>query len=358
MLYFTPGPSQIYPSVKKHVDTAFKKDILSISHRSKTFQEIYKNAVKNISALMNVPVSHHVFFISSSLESMERILQNCVEKKSLHLVNGSFSKTDFEFAYQLGKEPDIVEVEEGQGIELNKLKVPSDTELVMVTQNETSTGVMIPMKDIHDFKKNHPRVLVAIDIVSSAPYPRTDFRYVDMAFFSVQKGFGLPAGLGVLIVRQEVIDRSVALEKKGVLVGTYHSFSSLLKKHNEFQTPETPNVFGLYLLAEITQEMKRKGIKKIRQEIDLKSKLLYDFANTHVQWKPFVKEKKFQSQTTIVIDVKGQSKKVVEYLKKKGFMVGSGYGKFKNDHIRIANFPQHSVKDVKRLIKEMEKIKV
>ncbi len=339
-IFFTPGPSQLYPTVPHHMRNALKENIGSISHRSKQFQNIYTETVLLLRKLMNIPKTHQVFFLSSSLEAMERILQNTVEKYSFHFINGEFSKKWYQFALDLHKEPKKHEVEPGNGFDFSHVQIPQHIELICITQNETSTGVYIPIEEIYELKKKHPSVLIALDIVSSVPYPQIDFSKIDMAFFSVQKGFGLPAGLSILIVNENVLEKSS---------GTYHSFQSLMKMAEKNQTPETPNVLYIYLLGKVCQDMLKKDIMKIRKETDTKAKILYDFAHKN-KFKPFVKDKKFRSPTTIVLEVIGKkSYEIVSQLEKQGLIVGKGYGQFKEKHIRIANFPAHTVGDINRL---------
>lgn len=344
-IFFTPGPTQLYPTIPRHIKNALKNNIGSISHRSKEFQTIFAETVLSVRKLMNIPKTHQIFFLSSSLEAMERILQNTVNKYSFHFINGEFSKKWHQFALDLQKKPEKYEVEPGKGFDFSQVQIPQQTELICITQNETSTGVGIPLSDIYKLKKNYLNVLIALDIVSSTPYPIIDFSKIDMTFFSVQKGFGLPAGLSVLIVDNNVLEKSS---------GTYHSFHSLFTMSQRNQTPETPNVLYIYLLGKVCQDMLKKDIMKIRKETDTKAKIIYDFANKNQLFRPFVKDKKFRSPTTIVLEVIGKnSEEIVSQLEKRGIIVGRGYGEFKEKHVRIANFPTHSIDDVKRLIKRL-----
>ena len=48
-------------------------------------------------------------------------------------------------------------------------------------------------------------------------------------------------------------------------------------------------------------------------------------------------------------------KDLIEYLKSKQLIIGSGYGDFKDQHIRIANFPAHSKESIEMLVDEMGK---
>lgn len=348
--YFTCGPSQLYPTVFRHLQIAFDKGIPSLSHRSKTFQQIYKSTQDRLRKLMSIPQSHKIFFLSSSLESMERILENCVEKYSFHFVNGAFSSKFYQFAELLKKRPLKYEVANGEGYSFFNLKADKKSELICVTQNETSMGVSVPLNFIDKLKTDFLQ-LIAVDVVTSAPYVRIDFSKIDIVFFSVQKGFGLPAGMGVLIVNKKAIERAQILRRKGYNVGSYHSFSSLLEKDSIFQTPETPNVMGIYLLGQVCKDMLKKGIKSIREETEEKSKMVYDFFDNHPKYKPFIKNPNYRSKTTIAIDVMGDTNKIVKKLKSKGIVVSSGYGEYKESQIRIANFPAHSMRDFTNLIK-------
>lgn len=345
-IYFTPGPSQLYPTTHKHIRNALKDDICSLSHRSDTFKDIYKDAVRSIRKLLTVPDTHEIAFLSSSLEIMERIIENMVMKKSFHVIDGAFSQKWYDMALSLGKKSTSMTFELSKPV--NSLTIPNSTELICITHNETSTGITIPFPEIYKIKQKYPSIPIALDVVSSAPYADIDYKYIDIAFFSVQKGLGLPAGLGVLIVNKHFTHKSV---------GSYHSFKELFEKSINFQTPETPNVLDIYLVARVTKDMLEEGIQTIRQETEEKANLLYDFFEKSKIGKPFIADKKYRSSTTIVIDVSNKSEEIVTALKKKGMIVGKGYGAYKKNHIRIANFPQHSIQMMKKLISAFRALK-
>ena len=54
-IYFTPGPSQLYYSVEKHIESALKEDIMSMSHRSESFKSLYSETINNLRALLEIP---------------------------------------------------------------------------------------------------------------------------------------------------------------------------------------------------------------------------------------------------------------------------------------------------------------
>ena len=113
-IHFTPGPSELYPSVQTHLKKGLEEHIGSISHRSVQFQEIYNDLTLGLKKLLGIPQNYHIFIVGSGTEAMERTIQNCVEKYSAHFVNGSFSKRCFIMAQELGKKSVSIEVPVGE----------------------------------------------------------------------------------------------------------------------------------------------------------------------------------------------------------------------------------------------------
>jgi len=350
-IFFTVGPTQIHPKLGTFLNDGLKKGVYSISHRGREFGRIFAHTVSSLKKLLNVPRDSHVFFIGSATEAMELIIENCVENKSFHFVNGAFSKRFFLTAKELLKHPEACTVPAGEGFDFAGVKIPKSAELVCFTQNETSTGVMVEMKDVRTLKKRNPNKLFAVDIVSSTPYAPVDWSVVDCAFFSVQKGFGMPSGLGVLIVNNRCIKRAEELHGNRVNIGSFHNFPTLLKYARKNQTPETPNAMAIYILGRICDSYNKYGIEKIRKETESRATAMYDFFDKHSAYKPFVKNKKWRSKTVVVFNTPNGSASVIKKLEKHGHIVGAGYGEFEAHHIRVGNFPMHKMGDVKKVLK-------
>lgn len=350
-IFFTPGPTQLFPTVKAHLKQALKNDICSISHRSKIFDEIFANTVRNLKKLLNIPDEFQVFFHGSATESMERIIENCVEQKSCHFVNGVFSDRFRQNAQELNKKTQVFKVDLGKIFDFDNCEIDKDAELICLTHSETSAGVMIELENIYKIKKKYPDKLIALDIVSSAPYASPDFNKLDAVFFSVQKGFGMPAGMGVLMVNQKCLNKARSLQKKGLSIGSYHNFLTMNEYALKSETPETPNVLGIYLLGKVCADMIAYGIDKIRKETEQKAELVYNFFENRKDYELLVKEKTARSKTVINIETPGGSSPIIQKLATKGFIIGSGYGVFKDAQIRIANFPTHNKKNLEALLK-------
>ncbi|PWJ57173.1 phosphoserine aminotransferase [Dyadobacter jejuensis] len=347
-IYFTPGPAQLYPSFDKHLQNFVSQQLGSISHRSAQYRSLHQYTVEQVRALLNVPESHQILFLGSASEAWERIVFSCVAMESFHLVNGSFSTKFADYSHALNKYAHKLEKPMGEGFSASEIVVPEYAELIAVTHNETSSGVQMPVEEIHRLKAKHPDRFMAVDMVSSAPYPALDYAMIENAFFSVQKAFGLPAGLGVWIVSEKCLEKAQEI-KKTYSIGAHNDLPTLWKNALNHETPATPNVMGIYLLGQIAAEMNAIGVDTIRQQTEQKAAILYDFIEKTPGFSAFVKEKPFQSQTVVVADTERPSSEVIKALKTKGMVVGSGYGKFKEQQIRIANFPATSLEQVEQL---------
>ncbi|MGK7389440.1 MAG: aminotransferase class V-fold PLP-dependent enzyme [Candidatus Cyclobacteriaceae bacterium M2_1C_046] len=346
--FYTVGPAQLFYTVDGHIKEALKTDILSISHRSSQFEAIFKETSDNLRKLFNIPASHYIAFTGSATEIWERLIQNTVERESFHLVNGAFSEKFANISENLGRKVLTAEAEWGNCVEIEKILVPETAELIAITHNETSTGAQYPEEDINKLAKAFPNQIIAVDMVSSAPLIQPDWSVIDTAYFSVQKAFGLPAGLGVWVFNDRCVEKSHMLLNKNISIGSYHSIPELLKYLKKNQTPETPNILNLYLLGRVVKDMLEIGMDRIRRETIYKSAVLYQAIEQNKKLAPFVKSKVNQSKTTIVAE-SVYATEIRKQLAEKGLITGAGYAPFKDKHIRIANFPTHSKEQIEML---------
>ena len=355
-IFFTPGPAPLYPGVERFIHHALRDSIPSISHRSKKYVSIHEETVENLRLLFGLPEDYYIFFHASATEIWERLIQNCVTKKSFHFVNGSFSERFYKTSLSLNREAIKFEKAWGKGFLDFKEEIPEEVEMINFTQNETSTGVRTPEPFIHLFKDQYPDALITVDMVSSAPIPRMDWKMIDAAYFSVQKCFGLPAGLGVLLLNEKCMEKARKRKAEGHSIGSYHSFTSQFDKYKVNQTVETPNVLGIYLLGKVLRSMLEKGLETIRLETTRKASKLYDYLDTRSTWSAFVADPELRSPTVVVANIPEGSDDLLQGLENNGFILGNGYGKMKGKQVRIANFPGVSLGQIEQLLIEMNKL--
>ncbi|MGC9599042.1 MAG: aminotransferase class V-fold PLP-dependent enzyme [Minisyncoccia bacterium] len=365
-VYFTVGPSQLHPKFETFIGRANQEAIGSISHRSERFCKLYADLSENLKKLFAVPGDYAVFFAASATEFMERTVQNCSEKGTLHFVNGVFSKKFFEIAQANGRAAVAVPPNDDQSFSLDRVPPGAGVqpELVCLTHNETSNGTTLPRDFQETVRTAFPDALLALDIVSSAPTSEIDCAKFDCIFFSVQKGFGLPAGLAAIFVSPRAIRKAEQIEAQrtdsggGQYTGSFHSFANLQKHAKRHQTPETPNVLGMYLLNEVCLDFLARGIPALRAETKEKAALIYAALEKYPPLTLTIRNKKIRSQTVAVAEAKQGSKEIIEALKQKGFVIASGYGAQKESQIRIGNFPSHTKEQVAKLCEALRDLPV
>ena len=343
---FNPGPSQVTDEVKADITEAVEKNIISLSHRSTIFAEITKQAVKGLREYFDVPEDYHVLFTSSATEALELVIRNLVVKESFHFTNGNFSELAARISESFGKTAISDSVEWGKQNNHLKAKIPSSSELVMLNYNETSTGVTCDNKTVRDLRNKIDGKLLAVDITSSAGCLPFEIHQADVWLFSVQKGLGLPSGLGIMFVSPKALNRSKKLKHSGLF-----NFYSMAEKMKDYQTLHTPNVLGIYLLAKQLERWSAPKAPSNPVETRAKAKMINQFIDAHELLNYYVKQPKVRSKTTICIEA---SPEIISKLSKAAsnanLVLGSGYGKIKHNTFRIANFPALSRYDMQLLI--------
>lgn len=334
MITFYPGPSKVYPQVADYAVDAIREGIVSLNHRSAGFMDVVKEAVQLLHDKLSIPADYHIAFVSSATECWEIVAQSLTREASLHPYSGAFGKKWAEYAYRI-KPP----------TELNQADV------LCLVQNETSNGTQVTMETMAQFRREFTSIdgsaLIAVDAVSSMAGIAFDWTLADVWFASVQKCFGLPAGLAVLIY-------SPAALKRAQEIGENAHYNSLLFIHEnfaKFQTPYTPNGLGIYLLMRVLQQV--PPIAEVDVTTRNRAKAWYQFFEQDMAGSPFhllVDNTAERSDTVIAVEGSESAIKAVKAsAQQAGITLGNGYGDWKNTTFRIANFPAITDVDIETL---------
>lgn len=342
MVSFYPGPSRIYPSVKRYLQDACRNNVVSINHRSDEFTAISRHTTYLLKEKLNIPHDYSIYFVSSATECWEIIAQSLIAKESIHLYNGAFGKKWHDYTSRLKPTALALPFDVQEKVKAREFKTG---DLICLTQNETSNGTQVSQKIIRKIRELNPAHLLAIDATSSMGGIALDFTSADIWFASVQKCFGLPAGLGLLICSPRAIDRAAQLNNRQY----YNSLLFLEEMMQNYQTPYTPNVLAIYLLMRVMEAA--KPIQKIHKTIQGRYKKWEAFFDTKSEQLNFLaRDKTIRSHTVLTIEATPEHiKKVKEKARHAGFLLGEGYGDLKNNTFRIANFPALKRSEIARL---------
>ena len=341
VITFNVGPSKVYPEVRQYLQDAFDQNILSISHRSAAFDAFSKNAIELMHQKLNIPADYTIMYTGSATESWEIISQDIVNEKSVHFFNGEFGKKWFEYAKFIVPTTIGYKFDENTAIKLADYQIPTNVEILNFTLNETSTGTQVRTTIIDEAKSKFPNSLIAIDTTSCIGGMAIDFPKYDIIYGSVQKCFGLPAGLGLLICSPKALAKAT---EKGV-TGRYNSLLKLVEYIKIYQTSYTPNVLDIYLLSRVLEKINH--ISETDSLIKKRAASWYEFIPTLKGYHLHISNTEVQSDTIITV---GSSEENVAKIKKEaklaGIEIGAGYGPLKNATFRIANFPSITEEEI------------
>ncbi|WP_303311348.1 aminotransferase class V-fold PLP-dependent enzyme [Hymenobacter sp. BT730] len=334
MYTFNPGPAQVYPQVRQYLQDAYDEGWLSAPHRGERFTGLMRQTVTDLKTRLNVPQDYTVFFMSSATECWEVLTQSLTPTKSLHLYNGAFGEKWYDYAKALRPASTGIQFGLDDLPNITNLPLDSQTDLVCITQNETSNATQLRDGFILNLYNRVGNALLAVDATSSLAGIQMKYIKADIWYASVQKCFGLPAGLSVMLLSPRAVDRLRQINERA----HYNSLASQYEKMLNFQTTHTPNVLGIYLLSRMLQD--RPPIKAVHQHLTDRATKLYDYFDQATQLRPLVQNPETRSTTVVALQAPPA---LIDEVKRRaltqGLQLGSGYGGWKPNSLRIANFP-------------------
>ncbi len=347
---FIPGPTHVVDEILEAMS------IPMIGHRDKLYSDLHGQVVTKLKKFLQTD-GHIYLSTSSSTGMMEGAIRNCVNKKVLMTDCGAFSKRWAEIATLNGKEIDLIKVEMGQATTpemVDEYLSKGGFEAVCITHNETSTGVMNPIKEIGALvKEKYPDVLVLVDAVSSMA--GTDIKVdewgLDVVLAGTQKAFALPPGLCVVTVSEKAYQRSLSVPNRGF----YFNFEQLEKKAVKNQTPATPAISIINALNVQMDRIYKEGVEtRFQRHLDMaehvrswtrKNFALYSDEN-------YLSPTVTNVHNTREIDVVNLNAE----LAKRGAMLSNGYGDLKGKCFRIAHMGDLQIADVQWLTDQIDDI--
>ncbi|MEL6607545.1 MAG: aminotransferase class V-fold PLP-dependent enzyme [Pseudomonadota bacterium] len=199
---FIPGPTNVPDAVRRAIDLP-QQDM-----RAPDFASFTLPIFENLKKVFRTETGTPVVFPSSGTGLWEAALTNCLSPGDRVLVArfGQFSHLWVDMAERLGFEVECIDVEWGRGIPIEQIEEALSQDrghaikAVLATQNETATGVASDIGELRAAmdRAAHPALLMVdgVSAVGSLEHRFDDWR-IDVTVSGSQKGFMLPAGLGI-----------------------------------------------------------------------------------------------------------------------------------------------------------------
>src|SRR5581483_9448486 len=261
---FVPGPTNVPDRILRAMSVAME------NHRSPTFPELTCTCLSGLKPVFKTTTGTPFVFPSSGTGCWEAALTNCLNPgdKLLAARFGQFSHLWIEMCQRLGYEVEILETPWGEGapVERYLASLSADKQrkikAVLVCQNETATGVTSDVAAIRRAmdEAKHPALLF-VDSVSALV--SIDFRMdewgVDVCVSGSQKGFMLPAGMGITCVSQKALTAA----KSAKSPRCYFDYADMVSANATGYFPYTPSVPMMYGLRESLAMIAEEGLENI-----------------------------------------------------------------------------------------------
>ncbi len=256
--------------------------VMEMSHRSKAYDEIIKDAEKDLRDLMNIPDNYKVLFLQGGASQFfaEVPMNMMKNKKAAYIITGQWAKKAWQEAKMYGEAIDVASSADKTFSyipDCSDLAIPEDADYVYICENNTIYGTKF-----WELPNTKGKDLVA-DVSSCFLSEPVDVSKYAVIYGGVQKNVG-PAGVVIAIIREDLITDAV-------LPGTPTMLKWKTQADND-SLYNTPPCYGIYICGKVFKWIKKMGgLEAMKAHNEKKAKILYDFLDSSKLFKGTVEAK-------------------------------------------------------------------
>ncbi len=272
---FSAGPSMLPEAVlKKAADEMLDyqgsgQSVMEMSHRSKVYDGIIKEAEALLREVMNIPDNYKVLFLQGGASSQFAMVPlNLLNKskKADYVITGQWAKKAFKEVQKYGDVKGVASSEDKTFSyipKLDKSEFTPDADYFYICVNNTIYGTLY-----HELPDTGNVPLIG-DISSCVLSEPIDVSKFGILLAGAQKNMG-PAGVTVVIIREDLIGNAMDITP------TMFDYKTHADNDSMFNTPPCYTIYMVKLVLEwIKNEI--GGLEKMKELNEKKAKLLYDF---------------------------------------------------------------------------------
>ena len=242
--------------------------VMEMSHRSKAYDTIIKEAEADLRDLMKIPDNYKVLFLQGGASQQFAMIPMNLMKNRVadYIVTGQWAKKAYQEAQIYGRANKIASSEDETFSyipDCSDLPISEDADYVYICENNTIYGTKF--KTLPD-TKGKPLVADVSSCFLSEPVDVTKYGVI---YGGVQKNIG-PAGVVIVIIREDLITEDVLPGTPTMLRYKIHADNASLYN--------TPPAYGIYICGKVSKWLKRQGgLEAMKEYNEKKAKILYDF---------------------------------------------------------------------------------
>ncbi len=321
--------------------------VMEMSHRSKVYDNIIKEAEADLRELMNIPDNYKVLFLQggASLQFAMIPMNLMKNKKAGYIVTGQWAKKAYQEAKIYGEAVELASSADKTFSyipDCSDLDIPDDLDYVYICENNTIYGTKY--KKLPNTKG---KTLVA-DVSSCFLSEPVDVSKYGVIYGGVQKNVG-PAGVVIVIIREDLITEDVLPGTPTMMKYKIHADAESLYN--------TPPCYGIYICGKVFKWLKKMGgLSAMKEKNEEKAKILYDFLDESKMFKgTVVKEDRSLMNVPFVTGDADLDAKFVKEATEAGFVNLKGHRTVGGMRASIYNaMPKEGVEKLVAFMKEFE----
>ena len=321
--------------------------VMEMSHRSKAFDTIIKEAEADLRDLMDIPDNYKVMFLQggASLQFAMIPMNLMKQKKAAYIITGQWAKKAWKEAQNYGEAIAVASSEDKTFSyipDCSGLDIPEDADYVYICENNTIYGTKF--QTLPD-TKGHTLVADVSSCFLSEPVDVTKYGVI---YGGVQKNIG-PAGVVIAIVREDLITEDTLPGTPTMMKYKTHADADSLYN--------TPPAYGIYICGKVFKWLKKMGgLAAMKERNEKKAKILYDFLDESKLFRgTVVKEDRSLMNVPFVTGDSELDAKFVAEAKKAGFENLKGHRSVGGMRASIYNaMPMEGVEKLVAFMREFE----
>ena len=352
---FGSGPSKVRPEQVEYL-AGLGTTLLGTSHRQAPVRNLVGAVREGLGELFSLPEGYEIILGNGGSTAFWDIAAfGLVRERAQHLSFGEFSS---KFASVTQKAPflgDSTVIKADPGT-LAAPRAEEGVDVYAWPHNETSTGVMAPVKRVEGADEG---ALVLIDATSGAGGLPVDAAEADVYYFGPQKCFASDGGLWLAAFSPAALARVEEIEATGRWVPDFFSLPTAVSNSRLNQTYNTPALSTLALLrAQVDWLNEQGGLDWAVARTADSSGRLYEWAERTSYTTPYVTDPAARSQVVATIDFSDDvdAAAVAKTLRANGVVDVEPYRKLGRNQLRVATFPAVDPEDVSALIACIEHV--
>ena len=274
---FSAGPSMLPEEVLKQAADEMLdyqgsgQSVMEMSHRSKVYDKIIKDAEADLREIMNIPDNYKVLFLQGGASTQFAMIpMNLMTKngKADFVITGQWAKKAYEEAARYGDAKAVASSKDKTFSYIPKVEKSDfrpDADYVHICLNNTIYGTKWNnLPDTGD-------VPLVADISSNILSEPIDVSKFGLLFAGAQKNVAC-AGVTIVIIREDLIGNAMDITPTMLNYKTHADSDSLYN---------TPPCYAIYIAGLTFKWIKKMGGLEAMKELnEKKAKLLYDFLDS------------------------------------------------------------------------------